>query len=172
MSGIGTVADESPLTEIQESCGPLGPVTGGALAMLATMQKSEVQRGGKVNEEDRAKLTSIGVALQLYATDFDRFPMSLSELYADEYLPSLKAFEAPGGKAAVKTKDDIDTRSDYVYVPGLTPVSLSDSIIVYDKPYVLGNGERNVLFINGLVETIPEATFRLWMKAQGANVKD
>jgi prepilin-type processing-associated H-X9-DG protein len=170
--GFGLVADESPVLTVNESYGPLGPISGGVMVLAVGMRQSESESGGRRAIEDKDNLRRIGVALHLYATDFDRFPVSLSELYAPQYLQDLKAFEAPGGKGGVNTKDDIDTRSDYVYVNGLTPVSLSDAIIVYDKLHVLGGTERNVLFLDGNVETIPEATFRMMMKAQGGDVVD
>ena len=81
------------------------------------------------------QLSQLGVALQLYATDFDRFPVRFSELY-DEYLTDFKYFMAPGGKRAVNDKDDIDEKSDYAYASGLTPADLSNMIIAYSKKYV------------------------------------
>jgi hypothetical protein len=170
--GFGAVADNSATIDTQESYGPLGPVTGGALAVLSSMRETEDGGSGSTGEGSRDNLTRIGVSLQLYATDFDRFPLVLSELYVEPYLMDLRAYEAPAGKHAVKTKDDIDTRSDYVYVSGLTPISLSDSIIVYDKAYLHSGSKRDVLLIDGSVQTIPETTFRAMMKAQGSDVKE
>jgi len=168
--GLGAVSDDSPSTTVQESWGPVGPVTGLGLLLLAGAGGAGVEDDAEVLKLDRAKLQRIGGALQLYATDFDRFPMALSELYAPQYLQDRSAFEAPGGRQAIRDRDDIDTRSDYVYVKGLTPADLSDKIILYSSRVLNSGGirGRNVLFVSGRAEFVPESSFQMMLQRQTA----
>ena len=151
--GLGVVSGGSGESVFVESCGPVGPMTGAGIGALALLQNAFGESSALAPAKDAENLSRIGVALQLYATDFDRFPARLSELY-DEYMDDLKYFMAPGEKRDVKSKDDIDARCDYVYVRGLSPLDLSDSIIAYSrKPLQGARGEgRNVLYLNGKVE--------------------
>ncbi|MHC4253198.1 MAG: hypothetical protein ACYS9X_29110 [Planctomycetota bacterium] len=66
----------------------------------------------------------------------------------------LKYFMAPGEARDVKSKDDIDARCDYIYVRGLSPADLSDSIIAYSRKPLHGpkGTGRNVLYLDGSVE--------------------
>lgn len=168
--GVGIVSDGSASLSIQESWGPLGPLSGAGLASLLALGGAGAEDDTEALKLDRAKLQRIGSALHLYATDFDRFPSALSELYAPQYLQDRSAFEAPGGRQAIKTKDDIDTKSDYIYVKGLTPADLSDKIIVYSDRVMYSSGVRgrNVLFVNGRVEFLPESSFKMMMERQKA----
>jgi prepilin-type processing-associated H-X9-DG protein len=163
--GFGMVSDESRDVSFQESYGPLGPLTGAGLLALATLEGRADAGASRTPEADAANLARIGVGLQLYATDFDRFPTALSELH-DEYVGSLEHFNAPGGKREVRAEEDIDTKSDYAYVPGLRPTDLSDMILVYSKEYVHGGRGRNVLFLDGRVHFLPEAGFQATLKGQ------
>lgn len=151
--GLGVVSGESGESTFVESCGPVGPITGAALGAVALLQNSFGESSADAPRRDAGNLTRIGVALHLYATDFDRFPLRLSELY-DEYMGDLKYFMAPGAARDVKSKDDIDARCDYVYVRGLSPADLSDSIIAYSrKPLDGPEGKgRNVLYLDGRTE--------------------
>jgi hypothetical protein len=149
-----------------ESCGPMGPATGVGIVSVALLEKAFGESSSDAPQKDAENLTRIGVALHLYATDFDRFPSRLSELY-DEYLDDLNLFVAPGETKNVKSKDDIDARTDYVYVRGLTPVDLSESIIAYSRKSLhspTGKG-RNVLRLNGRVGFISESKFEDKLKA-------
>ena len=160
--GVAGVVDSVRSQVSMDFYGPLGPVSAVVLSSVASITKGVGEPQDYTADADR--LRAIGAALHLYATDFDRFPTFLSELYA-EYLPKLLAFESPYGRRAVKTKEDIDTRSDYVYVSGLAPMDLSTQIIAYGKDYIFGDG-RNVLYLDGSVAKIDEAKFKLLIKSQ------
>jgi len=151
--GLGVVSGGSGESAFVESCGPVGPITGTGIGALALLQNAFGESSAQAPAKDAENLCRIGVALQLYATDFDRFPARLSELY-DEYMGDLKYFMAPGEEKDVRSKDDIDARCDYVYVRGLSPLDLSDSIIAYSRRPLQGpRGKgRNVLYLNGKVE--------------------
>jgi len=151
--GLGVVSGGSGESAFVESCGPVGPMTGAGIGALALLQNAFGESSALAPAKDAENLSRIGVALQLYATDFDRFPARLSELY-DEYMDDLKYFMAPGEEKDVKSKDDIDARCDYVYVRGLSPLDLSDLIIAYSRKPLQGPRAkgRNVLYLNGKVE--------------------
>jgi len=163
--GLGVISDQSGKVSFQESYGPVGPVTGAAIELLAALQAKATSKAPTTPAGDAANLARIGVGVQLYATDFDRFPSRLSELH-DEYVGSLVYFNSPGGKGQVKTKDDVDAKSDYVYVRGLRPTDLSSMIVAYTKEHVQGGGGRSVLFLDGRVEVLYEAAFQSALKAQ------
>jgi prepilin-type processing-associated H-X9-DG protein len=161
--GIAGVADSARSQVSMDFYGPLGPVSALVLSSVASITKGVGKPQDPTADADR--LRAIGAALHLYATDFDRFPTFLSELYA-EYLPKLSDFESPYGRRAVKTKEDIDTRSDYVYVSGLAPMDLSNKIIAYGKEYGFGGRGRNVLYLDGNVVFIEEAEFKRLIESQ------
>ena len=163
--GLGVVSDQSANVSFQESYGPVGPVTGAAIGLVAALQAEAASKAPTTSADDAANLARIGVGLQLYATDFDRFPSRLSELH-DEYVGSLDYFNSSGGKGEVKTRDDVDTKSDYVYVRGLRPTDLSSMIVAYTKEHVQGGRGRNVLFLDGRVEVLFEAEFQSALGAQ------
>ena len=160
--GFGGVVDWVRTSVSMDFYGPLGPVTAIGLASFGRLGEGE---GPPPIEESQEKLRAIGVALHLYATDFDRFPATLSELHS-EYLPMLSDFESPSGKDAVNTKEDIDTRGDYVYVSGLSPMDLSSVIILYGKEYLLEGRGRNILYVDGRVGHVEEPEFQLLMERQ------
>jgi hypothetical protein len=164
--GLGVVSGESAQSAFMESCGPVGPVTGAGLGAVALLQNAFGESSADAPKRDAENLARIGVALHLYATDFDRFPSRMSELY-DEYMSDLKYFMAPGGERDVRSKDDIDAHCDYVYVRGLAPTDLSDSIIAYSKePLHSAKGTgRNVLYLDGSTEFRPEAELEDLLKS-------
>lgn len=169
--GLGMVSDEREAVSFQESYGPLGPVTGAGMLVAAGLESRVTSEAPQTPEADAANLARIGVALQLYATDFDRFPLSLSELH-DEYIGSLDYFNAPGGKREVKARGDVDTKSDYAYVSGLKPTDLSNMILAYTKEHVHGGLGRNVLFLGGRVMFLPEVQFQATLKDQEESLAD
>lgn len=154
--GFAGVVDSMRSGVSMDFHGPLGPVTAIGLSSLGRLGEGG---GPPPIEEDQEKLRAIGVALHLYATDFDRFPTMLSELY-NEYLQEMSAFESPSGRHAVKTKDDIDTKSDYVYVSGRSPMDLSDLVVAYGRKHIFSGRGRNVLYLDGRVDYLGEAVFR------------
>ena len=164
--GLGFVSGESGESAFMESCGPVGPVTGAGLGTLALLQNAFGEASADAPMADAENLTRIGVAIHLYATDFDRFPARLSELY-DEYMDDLKYFMTPGAPRDVRSKDDINAHCDYIYVRGLSPADLSDSIIAFSgKPMHGPKGKgRNVLRLNGKVDFSLESDIEDLVKA-------
>ncbi|MHC4503934.1 MAG: hypothetical protein ACYTFI_11565, partial [Planctomycetota bacterium] len=163
--GLGMISDQSGKVSFEESYGPVGPVTGAVIELVAALQAKATAKAPTTTAGDEANLRMIGVGVQLYATDFDRFPSRLSELH-DEYVGSLAYFNSPGGKGEVRTKDDVDAKSDYVYVRGLRPTDLSSMIVAYTKKDVQGGRGRSVLFLDGSVQVLYEAAFLSTLKAQ------
>ena len=94
----------------------------------------------------------IGVGLQLYAADADRFPLKLSDLWK-EYVSREGRFVRPGSTKTLNGANDIDNLGDYAYVPGYTPTDLGDRILVYER--VPGDKGRFALFLNGRVSKKP-----------------
>ena len=68
--------------------------------------------------------------------------------------------------AARSRDDDVDAKSDYVYVRGLRPTDLSSMIVAYTKEDVQGGRGRSVLFLDGRVGVLFEAAFQSTLKAQ------
>lgn len=165
--GLGVSLGRRQDRLVAEFYGPIGPLTGGVLAGISRVRGGAVEHTEARKKEDQVNLGRIGIALQLYATDFNRFPMSLSELYPN-YVPEREVFMAPTGKRLVRTKDDIDTKSDYVYVSGLKPTDLSDEIILFNKAYVHGGKGRNVLYLDGRVRFFAEDDFQDLLKRRKA----
>ena len=140
-----------------------------ALLMLGqatdTITTANVAASNAVTADNMRKM---GLALHQYAADFDRFPLALSELYplyVEEQ--GFSPFMSPSGKKEVNSRDDIDTRSDFVYVPGVRLNDQSDTIIAYTKAYVHDKGMRTVLFLNNKTKSMGETEFKLLMTKQG-----
>lgn len=165
--------------------GPLGSLavpTAAAAMYSPQIGESLSQRSQEILEQ---RMQTIGLGLHLYAADFDRFPVNLSELYPDNYVTERDVFMAPTGKRQVFAKDDIDTDSDFVYVRGVRLNDLSETIILYTKSYVHKGEGRTVLLLAPIpqrlpdgrlvyksVRYMPETEFRTKMAEQGHEVKD
>jgi len=140
-----------------------------ALLMLGqatdTISTANIAASNAITADNMRKM---GLALHQYAADFDRFPLALSELYplyVEEQ--GFSPFMSSTGKHEVNTRDDIDTRSDFVYVPGVRLNDQSDSIMAYTKSYVHDKGMRTVLFLNNKTKFMGETEFKLLMAKQG-----
>jgi hypothetical protein len=145
-----------------------------ALLMLGqatdTITTANVAASNAVTADNMRKM---GLALHQYAADFDRFPLALSELYplyVEEQ--GFSPFMSPSGKKEVNSRDDIDTRSDFVYVPGVRLNDQSDTIIAYTKAYVHDKGMRTVIFLNNKTKFMGETEFKLLMAKQGHPVAE
>lgn len=164
--GLALAADLSSASRDVESLGPLGPFT--ALGLVAARGWSAGTSAEKDTwvDQDAANLRRIGVGLHLYATDFDRFPTKLSELFAGSYGVELRTFVAPGSATSIPSAEEIDARGDYVYVPGLSPLGLSGAVVVYGREP--RDGLRNALLLDGSVaRRLPEEEFQVRLRAQG-----
>jgi len=159
--GMAVAVDSSGQVKTCESHGPLGPLTSAgalALAWLGSKLPSDVEG---LRTYSAANLARVGVALHLYATDFDRFPVKLSEL-CPGYIQQPSMFKSKGD---IK-QEDIDEKSDFVYVGGLAPMDLSDTIIVYDREPVQAGKGRNVLHLDGRVRFYGEEVFQVELARQ------
>ncbi len=163
--GFGAVAAQSATVGVYESYGPRGPRTGAGVGMRAGLAGRAQQQTPRAAGGDADDLARIGLGIQLYATDFDRFPAGLSELY-DEYVPSLAVFNSPAGRSEVKAKADIDTRSDYVYVEGLSPTDLSSMIVAYTREGVGSDQLATVVYLDGRVAVLPRGEFQATLAGQ------
>ena len=92
-------------------------------------------------------LKQIGIALHLYATDnMERFPKQLQDLVDGGYLDTLEVFKCPSSNSDIP---DGAGSGDYVYKPGLTESSDSDTPIACDKPDNHKNRGGNILYLGG-----------------------
>jgi hypothetical protein len=117
-----------------ESNSPMGnlPMIGlvGSIAWPAIV----AQRQKAISDEVDVKFKKIMVGLHLYAADFDRYPMQLSDVY--KYVnKDLALFESPFRRGSVKQIQDIDVPdlTNLVYVPSRSLQDLGDDILVYEK---------------------------------------
>jgi len=126
-------------------------------------------------------LKQIGLALQLYSTDYDnQFPPGgtavevFSALTADitgrPYLKYTDIFLCPAAKADLESWDRLGKLTEetvsYEWVPGLSPDSNPDFILAYDKSPDHHDGGRNVLYVDGRVDFMPEEAFQAEMARQ------
>ncbi|MHC4915788.1 MAG: hypothetical protein ACYTGB_09880, partial [Planctomycetota bacterium] len=118
-----------------EVASPVGllPLSGAAMvgAFVAVMDAAaEAERVAHTQ-----KLKTIWRGLETFATDFGRYPLKLSELHK-VYVENIKIFLSPDqlkGEEPVNLliSADIDKKSGYKYVTGRSPVSASNTLIVY-----------------------------------------
>ena len=131
---------------------------------LATLQNTALERarGAARRATCRSNLKQIGLALHMYAADYDeKFPDDFSALYPN-YIGTAKIFKCPNDKTMSEMKEiKPDTRVSYVYVTGLTNQDSADRILAYDASPDFHNGEgRNVLFLDGHVAWYTEKEFQ------------
>jgi len=161
---IGSRLDET--TFHVDAFSPTGTLSVGLVLIAratASLGKYNVETSDRQTADNMKK---IGVALHEYAADFDRFPLALSELYPT-YITDLAAFTSPTGKREVTGREQIDMKSDYVYVSGVRLNDLSTAIILHTKSYV-HEGKRTVLSLNNEVKHVDEAAFEAMMARQGS----
>lgn len=129
------VAD--PAGAVVECSSPVGNLpllgVGGALAWPAIVQRQQES----VSHEGDERFKRLQLALHLYASDFDRLPPALSDLY-EGYIKKedLKAFESPFRRGALKgSPQELDNpeMTNLVYVPGRSLQGLGSDVLVYEK---------------------------------------
>lgn len=109
-----------------------------------------------------SNLKQIGLALHMYAQDYDeKFPDDISAL-CPNYIANAKIFKCPSDKTISEIKEmKPGTRISYVYIKGLTEKDSQDSMIAYDASPDNHDGEgRNVLFLDGHVKWYDEKEFQ------------
>jgi hypothetical protein len=119
---------------VVETSSPVGALPLLGLAGLTAWPLIINQEKAAVSQEMDAKFKQLGLGLQLYSADFDRFPQQLSELYPN-YIKSLTVFEPPFRRNVLKTPQDIDNPalSNLVYVPRRSLQGLGSEILLYEK---------------------------------------
>lgn len=126
------------------------------LAILAAMLLPALMRARQQAARARCKshFKAVGLALHMYAGDYnERFPESLKQVAELGYLFDEEALYCPSVKA--RTPGEID----YVYIKGLSLNSRPNEPIAFDKKGNHPRG-RNVLFVDGHVQWMNEATFQ------------
>jgi len=89
-------------------------------------------------------LREIGLGLKLYASEHrGKFPSSLDELTEGGYVEDEMVFDCPSRQCFGDAQEP-----DYVYIPGHTVLSSSDSVIVSDKDESHKAG-KYALYISG-----------------------
>jgi hypothetical protein len=123
-----------PAGTLIESVSPLGnlPLVGlvGSVAWPAVVAQRQKAISDKVDENFK----HIMLALQLYASDFDRYPPQLSEIY-NYAKKDLSIFESPFRRGAIKSPQDIDDPklTNLIYVPSHSVQDLGSDILLYEK---------------------------------------
>ncbi len=100
-----------------------------------------------------SNLKQLILAAIMWADDHDgEFPEKLSDLYPN-YVDNVKLFTCPSaGGPKITKKEEIDSRTSYIYVTGLTEASLSDAVVIYEDPSNHRGEGGNVAFADGHVE--------------------
>ena len=127
------------------------------IAILAALLLPALMRARQEAEKARCRsnLKAVGLALHMYAADYDeRFPESLKQLVDLGYLARDEALQCPTRKG--RAPGEID----YVYIKGLSLNSRPNEPIVFDRKGNHPDG-RNVLFVDGHVEWLDEDTFQV-----------
>lgn len=133
MAWASSVVSE-PDGMLVESNSPLGNLPMVGLVASVAWPAIIAQRQKAISDEVDAKFKRIMVGLHLYAADFDRFPLQLSDTY--RYVnKDLSLFESPFKRGAVKQIQDIDSPefTNLIYVPSRSLQDLGDDILVYEK---------------------------------------
>ncbi|MFA5393555.1 MAG: hypothetical protein WC081_05975 [Candidatus Ratteibacteria bacterium] len=114
-----------------------------------------------------SNLKQLGLAMLMYANDNGgKFPDNLVLLQSKGYIGSLELLVCPGYKTALSTKPrGTVARTSYIYVKGLSQVDGPQSLVMYDASAGNHGGQgRNVLFLDGHLEYVPEGRFQALLK--------
>lgn len=129
-----------------------------SLATTANAPRLEEARKEAKKYECMSNLKQIGMALKMYAVDYDeQFPANLEDVYP-LYVIDANIFKCPASDSSA------DTPATYTYVKGLTEAHPGNTIIVYDSSVTNHGDGRNVLFVDGHVEWMGEKKFQEALK--------
>lgn len=133
---------------------------------ILTLQKTVFAKAQEQSQRAicLSNLKQIGLALHMYAEDHkNEFPEDIRQLYPS-YILTREVLKCPGDKTTPEIqKVEPDTPISYTYVKGLSRKNPNPSktIVLYDSSPDYHDGEgRNVLFLDGHVEWIPEKQFQ------------
>jgi len=132
---------------------PVSPALGAAMLLPALSRA----RGEARTAVCRSNLKQIGLALAIYANDYeDKYPPALKDLMPN-YVTDEGLLHCP---------EDSSDNPSYLYVPGLSVAGAPDVMVVIERKGIHA-GRRNVLFVDGHVESLPEASFQVrWIGQQ------
>jgi hypothetical protein len=105
-----------------------------------------------------AKLKAIWRGMELFSTEFGRYPLNLSELYPT-YVPNAATFltpeqEAGETKVTIARAEEVDARTGYRYMSGRASNAVGTTVLVYSaKPTV--RGTHWCLLVSGKVSEVP-----------------
>ena len=108
-------------------------------------------------ERHEAKLKAIWRGMELFATEFGRYPLGLSELYPT-YVPNASCFLTPDqedgeAKITIAKAEEVEAKTDYRYISGRAPNSVGSTLLIYAaKPNA--RGKHWCLFVNGKVRDV------------------
>lgn len=98
-------------------------------------------------------LKQLMLGIKTWSPDHDeKFPEKLSDLYPN-YTPSLDVFTCPSaGGPKITKKEEIDSKTSYIYRTGLTEAAHSDAVVIYEDPSNHGGEGGYIAFADGHVE--------------------
>jgi hypothetical protein len=117
-----------------ETYSPTGTLPLIGLAGLAAWPLAVEKERQHVSSQVDQKFRQVMLGLHLYAADFDRFPLQLSEIYPN-YVKNLSTFESPFKRNQLKTPQDIDNPelTNMIYIPGRSLQGLGTDLMLYEK---------------------------------------
>ena len=118
-----------------------------AAVMMPALLKSE---GVAKRNECSAEMKRIYAALMMYEIDHGKLPLKLSELSPD-YMQSLTTFTCPETGVIISNKDEIDSRTSYLYRVADLGKGGADSLVLADIPGNHGRTGINVVAADGAV---------------------
>ncbi|MBN1807626.1 MAG: DUF4190 domain-containing protein [Planctomycetes bacterium] len=109
--------------------------------------------------KDMNNLRQLNIAATMYADDNGEYPEKLSDLYPD-YAVDTMLFVDPWQSSPNIPEDSIDERSSYALVPGLSPDSPYDAVLMYNRAQMDKRESVNVALIGGNVNLMPVEELR------------
>jgi hypothetical protein len=139
-----------------EVVSPVGllPLTGALLAHGSLEARDAAAAAEQAAQA--GKLKAIWRGMELFSTEFGRYPLNLSELFPT-YVADGAIFLTPeqeGSEAKPTKAEEVELKTGYRYVSGRAPNSVGTALLVYSgKPTV--RGTHWCLLVNGKVFDVP-----------------